>query len=171
MSGAAHETMVRIGELAVSGAADDVLVAIGLGSCIGLVVVDRGRRVAGLAHIMLPDSASGSSGGPPARFADVAIPKLLDGVLKQGGSRSSLEAVLVGGASMFSTTAVTLDIGSRNSAATKVALDALRIPIRASATGGTKGRTVRVRVGANQVVAREVGGAEVELFGAGWSAA
>ena len=35
------ETMVRMGELAFSACAGDVLVSLGLGSCIGLALLDR----------------------------------------------------------------------------------------------------------------------------------
>ena len=45
-----------MGELAVSGTVGDELVAIGLGSCIGLALVDRDANVAGLAHVVLPES-------------------------------------------------------------------------------------------------------------------
>ena len=48
------ETMVRMGELAASAVAGDVLVSLGLGSCIGLALVDRRLGVAGLAHVVLP---------------------------------------------------------------------------------------------------------------------
>ena len=57
----AVETMVRMGEIAASRAAGEVLVAIGLGSCIGLVLVDSGTSVAGLAHVMLPESSGDAS--------------------------------------------------------------------------------------------------------------
>ena len=53
-----------MGELKVSRARDGELVAIGLGSCIGLAVVDRGGCAAGLAHIVLPDSQGGKAPPP-----------------------------------------------------------------------------------------------------------
>ena len=46
--------MIRMGELATSTDRGAVLAAIGLGSCVGLALIDRGAGVAGLAHIMLP---------------------------------------------------------------------------------------------------------------------
>ncbi len=58
----AAETPVRMGKLAVSATAGDVLVTIGLGSCIGLVIADRRARVAGLAHVMLPAATGGGKG-------------------------------------------------------------------------------------------------------------
>ena len=69
---AVTETMVRMGELAVSSAAGDVLVSLGLGSCIGLALVDRKMGIAGLAHVVLPDSAGQDDAGP-GKFADRAV--------------------------------------------------------------------------------------------------
>ncbi len=45
---------VRMGELAVSSRAGDEIVAIGLGSCIGLAMIDRDAGVAGLATSFSP---------------------------------------------------------------------------------------------------------------------
>ena len=50
--------------------------AIGLGSCIGLALVDRQAGVAGLAHVVLPESQRRRRAGR-AKFADLAVPELL----------------------------------------------------------------------------------------------
>ncbi len=47
------ELMARMGELCATSGAEG-LVALGLGSCIGLVLLDRRKGVAGLAHVVLP---------------------------------------------------------------------------------------------------------------------
>jgi chemotaxis protein CheD len=163
-----EEITVRMGELAASRGADDVLVTIGLGSCIGLALVDAGRRVAGLAHVVLPASASPAA-AEPGKFADLAVPALLAEVLILGAQRARLEAVLVGGAQMFSFAATSsgarMDIGARNEAAVRDALDAERIPVRAAATRGGNGRTVRVHVGEGRVTAKTAGASAVDLLG------
>jgi chemotaxis protein CheD len=157
------ETMVRMGELAASAVAGDVLVSLGLGSCIGLALLDRRVGVAGLAHVVLP----ASGGGAPAdayKFADVAVPELIDRVVGLGGRRVKLEAVLVGGASMFATSSASMEVGMRNDAAVRELLKTLRIPIIATATGGKRGRTIRVHVGSEKVTVKEAGGTEVDLL-------
>ena len=161
----AVETMVRMGEIAASRTAGDVLVAIGLGSCIGLALVDRATSVARLAHVMLPDS-SGGNGDASLKFADNAVPALRERVVELGASPSRLEAVLVGGAQMFALTGGLLDIGARNEAATIDELAKLRIPVTAKATAGNKGRTIRVFIEQCRIVFKEAGGAEVPLLGA-----
>jgi len=158
----AVETMVRMGEVAASRSAGDLLVAIGLGSCIGLALVDRTTSVAGLAHVMLPES----NGGESFKFADQAVPALREKVVALGALPSRLEAVLVGGAQMFALNGGLLDIGARNEAATLELLGRLRIPVVAKATLGSKGRTVRVHVDGCRILCKEAGGTETHLLGA-----
>src|SRR6266511_1022508 len=125
-----------MGELAASGAADDVLVTIGLGSCIGLALVDGARGIGGLAHIVLPEAGSAchSNGAGAAKFADRAVPALLERVTALGALRASVEAFLVGGAQMFSLgDGAGLDVGSRNEEATRAALERAGLRIRATA--------------------------------------
>jgi chemotaxis protein CheD len=156
------ETMVRMGELAVSGEPGHVLVSLGLGSCIGLALLDRRGHRAGLAHVVLPKS-SGHAADNLMKFADHAVPDLCQRLLGVGARRSSLEAVLVGGASMFATTSASLEVGQRNEAAVREELETLRIPVVATATGGNRGRTIRVHVASGIVTVREAGGTDSDL--------
>ena len=159
---AASEIAVRMGEIAVSSNPDDVLLSIGLGSCIGLALVDQRRGIAGLAHVMLPEALAG--GGPVGKFADLAVPELVAQIIALGASRPMLKAVLVGGAQMFSLgSSAAMDIGVRNDAAVRTALAKERISIVAAEVGGSKGRTIRVIPG-GAVLSKEAGGAEKDLM-------
>ena len=156
---------MRMGELAVSAASGEVLVSIGLGSCIGLALVDRSRSIAGLAHVMLPSSTAGGR-GEPSKFADTAVPALLSRVVALGTTPSRLEAVLVGGARMFSFGGGgSLDIGQRNEEATLAHLKQHGLRVVGKATSGNKGRTIRVHVDGGRVVYKEAGGIETALLG------
>jgi chemotaxis protein CheD len=155
------EIAVRMGEIAVSKSPDELLVSLGLGSCIGLALIDQRRGIAGLAHIMLPEAIG--DGGPAGKFADLAVPELVARTVALGTARTSLKAILVGGAQMFALGAGnSLDIGVRNEAAVRGMLAAERIPVLAAATRGSKGRTIKVWPG-GAVVAKEAGGVETEL--------
>ena len=154
--------MVRMGELAASREAGHTLVSLGLGSCIGLALVDQRSGVAGLAHVVLPESAGRDD--KIGRFADRAVPALVDELQRLGAVRPRLRAILVGGASMFALGGGGLDVGPRNDAAVREQLKALRIPIAATETGGNRGRTIRVDVESGRVTSKEAGGAETELF-------
>jgi chemotaxis protein CheD len=160
---AASETMVRMGELAVSSVPGDVLVSLGLGSCIGLALIDRKMGIAGLAHVVLPE-AQGHGGANPRKFADHAVPALIAEMEAAGARRVRLDAVLVGGASMFAVSAASLEVGQRNEAAVRELLEDARIPVRAHATGGSRGRTIRVDVSTGAVTCREAGGKDTELL-------
>ena len=160
---AAAETMVRMGELAVSSASGHVLVSLGLGSCIGLALIDRRMGIAGLAHIVLPQS-QGHGQDNPRTFADLAVPEMLAELEALGARKVRLEAVLVGGASMFAVSSASLEVGQRNEAAVRELLKHHRIPVVAAATGGSKGRTIRVDVESSAVTVREAGGKDEELL-------
>ena len=157
-----NETMVRMGELAVSRDPGDTLVSLGLGSCIGLALVDPRSGIAGLAHVVLPESSGRDE--RVGRFADHAVPALVEKLQRLGAVRPRLKAVLVGGASMFALGGTGLDVGPRNEAAVREQLEALRISVVAAETGGSRGRTIRVDVETGRVTAREAGGIEEELF-------
>jgi chemotaxis protein CheD len=113
--------------------------------------------------VVLPQS-TGHGSENPMKFADHAVPELLQRVLGMGARRASVEAVLVGGASMFATTSQALEVGQRNEAAVREQLQALRIPVVATATGGSRGRTVKVDVASGGVTVREAGGKDEPLL-------
>lgn len=157
----ATEVAVRMGELAVSTSATDVLVCVGLGSCVGLALVCRLGRACGLAHVVLPDS-EGRESDRPAKFADRAVPALVGALRALGVPPSSLDAVVVGGAQMF-VSGAGMEIGARNEAAVRAALSSFGIPVTAAATAGHMGRTVRIHVATGAVTVREAGSQEVGL--------
>jgi len=164
----ASEIVVRMGELAVSRTPEDVLVSVGLGSCIGLALVCRRLRACGLAHVMLPESAGRDArddpvgAARPGKYADRAVPALLAGLGLLGARPVTLDAIVVGGAQMF-TGSVGMDIGPRNEAAVRAALAGAGVRVIAAATAGRLGRTIRVHVADGTVTVREAGAHEVTL--------
>lgn len=151
---------VRMGEIVVSKRAGDELVARGLGSCIGLALVDRSAGVVGLAHIVLPESTE--TDREPGKFADLAVPELIDRVCRAGANSCRLEAVLAGGARMFELG--DLDIGARNADAVRKGLAASGVGVRAAEVGGNRGRTMRVTVVDCTITVKEAGGALATLL-------
>ncbi len=121
------------------------LVTLGLGSCIGLVVYDSFAKVAGMAHIMLPDSRGLAGAEKVGKFADTAVPALIEEMLKKGATRPRIKAKLAGGAQMFAlpgASAEFLTVGAKNVKETKMKLAKMGIALLASDTGGNKGRTI-----------------------------
>lgn len=141
------------------------IMTIGLGSCIGIALYDKTTKVAGLAHIMLPDSTQFKAATNPMKFADLAIPMLIEKMEKQGCKKRNIVAKIAGGASMFNFTdkSIISDIGKRNSAAVKKTLKEQEIPIMAEETGGDKGRTMILSAADGKVTLKVVGKGIIEL--------
>lgn len=116
----------------------------GLGSCVGVVIYDEKKELAGMAHVMLPDSTLARSGQLNiAKFADTAVKELVNRLLKQGARLSMLKAKLAGGAQMFQFSGNDMmRIGPRNVDAIRKELADLRIRIIAEDVGGNSGRTI-----------------------------
>ncbi|MCL1846173.1 MAG: chemotaxis protein CheD [Defluviitaleaceae bacterium] len=126
--------------------APGVLTTLGLGSCIGIALYDARAKVAGLAHIMLPDSTAIQNNTNRAKFADTAVIALVAEMEKLGAKKINMKAKIAGGAQMFAFNATNenLRVGDRNVDATKIALAKMGIPLMASETGASFGRTVEL---------------------------
>lgn len=121
----------------------DILVTYALGSCVGICLYDKRTAIAGLSHIMLPDSTAIKDGQKsPMKFADTGIPLLIETMKSQGASPYGLTAKIAGGALMFAANSQKFNIGERNVEAVKKVLQSLRIPIVSQDTGLDYGRTV-----------------------------
>ena len=121
------------------------MVSLGLGSCIGLVIYDEASKVAAMAHIMLPESRGGKVEDKPGKFADTAVPTLIEMVTKAGGKKERLKAKMAGGSQMFNVPGSKsgfLAVGSRNAEETEKHLKQNGIKLVASDTGGNRGRSV-----------------------------
>ena len=134
------------------------LTCLGLGSCICLYLYDPSVKVAGVAHVMLPEAPSVEQ-GPPGKFADTALPALLDEMERLGAMRRRVRAWMVGGAQMSGAKGVggIFTIGEKNTTAVQAGLVSHRLPLEAQDVGGSRGRSVRIDVA--------TGRAEVNLAG------
>jgi chemotaxis protein CheD len=146
------EILVRVADLRV-GSEDDVLVTVGLGSCVAIVLHDAVAKVGGLAHVLLPSPALTRKDENPAKFPQTALPRLLELMSRLGASPRRVTARLVGGASMFTGLAApgTIQMGERNSVACRQALHQHGVALVGQATGGDYGRTVRLWVADGRV--------------------
>lgn len=139
-----NEIKVNISDYKVAESPDK-LITLGLGSCVGVAIYDRNSKIGGLSHIMLPDSSVFNSNVKPGKFADLAIPKMVDEITK-GNMTGNLVAKIAGGASMFNIPDVNSSIGDKNVSAVEKKLKELGIPVLASDTGGKIGRTMIVNL-------------------------
>jgi chemotaxis protein CheD len=135
------------------------LTTLGLGSCVGIALYDAKVKVAGLAHIMLPDSKQIQNNSNIAKFADTAMVQLIKDMERLGASRMHMKAKIAGGAQMFAFNAMNdnLRIGDRNIEATTRLLRQYSIPLLAQETGDSYGRTVELYAEDGRFVIKAVG--------------
>ncbi|GGP12413.1 chemotaxis protein CheD [Oceanobacillus neutriphilus] len=129
---------------------------LGLGSCIGTVLYDEKRGIAGLSHILLPNSSQArAANSNPMKYADTAIPQLLK-MLQEQGARN-IKAKMAGGAQMFQAGKGTsfMRIGDKNIEAVQEALRKLNIRIVSSDVGGNLGRTIEFDPGSSKLSIRK----------------
>lgn len=142
---------VRMGEMAVSGDQGARLSIFGLGSCVGVSLWDPKARVGGMAHFMLP---SGTGNEPPAKYVIGGLGRFVGAFEAAGGSLRRSQVKASGGAAVLALSNGTMNIGERNVAALVMALAELRLSLVASDLGGTKARTIELRVDTGHVSVR-----------------
>lgn len=133
---------VRMGQVALAEG-PETLVASGVGSCIVVALYDAKRRIAAMAHAMLPSSScSGRDRPGDAKYVDTAIDALLEKMAARGSRKEDVEAKIVGGASVFPI--LESHIGENNIAAAKAKLKAEGIELAGESVGGSTGRSVEL---------------------------
>jgi len=136
-----------------------ILKTTGLGSCVGLTLYDSKAKVAGMAHVMLPSSEIAKEGTlNVAKYADTAIPDMIEKMKALGANVARLEAKMAGGAQMFAfaSQSDTMRIGPRNTESCKEMLKKYAIPIKAEDTGGSYGRTIEFNCETGMLLIRSV---------------
>ncbi|MDD4602104.1 Chemoreceptor glutamine deamidase CheD [bioreactor metagenome] len=141
------------------------LISYGLGSCVGIALYDPMTKIGGLAHIMLPDSTQARSAENPAKFADTALPRMLDDMLKLGAFKSRMVAKIAGGSQMFAFANATdiMRVGERNAEAVRNVLKKIDIRLIADDTGGNYGRTVELKLDSGIYRVKTIDKGEKEL--------
>jgi chemotaxis protein CheD len=142
---------VLIGAIDIAHAPDH-LVSV-LGSCIALVLFDPFAGIAGMAHVLLPDSR-GDRTSTPGKYADTAVPALITALVSHGAMRSRLQAQIAGGARMFGAASAAIDIGTANVRAVSAALAAANIPVAHVDVGGGQGRKAHFDIAAGRMSAQ-----------------
>lgn len=138
----------------------DALTTLGLGSCVGVVIYDPFNRIAGLIHVMLPDSTMFSQAKNLAKFADTSIPELIRLMEKEGALKSRLVAKIAGGSQMFEmchSSTSHMKIGERNVQAVIATLEKYNIPIVSMDVGEKHGRTIEFYTDTVQLKIKTIG--------------
>jgi chemotaxis protein CheD len=155
---------IGLGERVVSRNPLDVLVAYGLGSCLGICMFDPVKRVSGLLHAVLPQRMNGAD-PMSAKYVDSGIEGLLNEMIQAGADKRRIIIRMAGGANMLTASGLsnTFDIGTRNINSAHNTFQRLTMPLKTEDVGGNLGRTVRVYIADGRMTVRVLNGKEQEL--------
>lgn len=131
-------------------AAEPTVVTTVLGSCVAVCLWHPARRVAGINHFLLP------SGEHSLRYGDIAIPALVEEMLRRGCHLHGIEAKVFGGAAVLRGEPSAHDIGPKNIDMAVEHLAHLGIPVVAQRTGGRSGLSLRLFTATGEVLVRSV---------------
>lgn len=136
------ELTVNMGCLQVAG--DPVRLQAILGSCVGIALYDKQKKIGGLVHVMMP--LFPGNGEPKSKYADTAVPELIEKMLEAGAERNRLKAKLAGGANVLfqGTEGRFAHISGQNVVIARDALIAAGVEIIQEHVGGRVGRKMIV---------------------------
>lgn len=156
--------VVGLGEYAISQDPQDILVAYGLGSCVGIGMYDQQTHLAGLLHALLPYHPGGFL-DQHSRYVDTGIKLLINEMIKKGADRLQLVLRMAGGANMLVAPGFTgsFNIGTRNVEAAYTTLEGLKMSLAGEEVGGSAGRTVKFYVRDGRMTIRSIGNQEREV--------
>ena len=111
--------LINVGVAQLKIASSPTLLRTILGSCVAICIYDRMKKIGGLAHILLP--VKQGQNPIPEKYAETAIPIMINQLIKNGAKKEFMSAKIAGGASMFKFEAnIALGkIGDRNVEETK----------------------------------------------------
>lgn len=133
--GARKTLYLHAGQLVVS--AEPAAITTVLGSCVAVCLFDPDAAVGGMNHFLLPLHVEKERS---PRFGTVAIPMLIDELLKAGARRASLRAKLFGGGSILDAFRRGGRLGDENAALAVRLLADAGIPVLEKDLGGRVGR-------------------------------
>ncbi len=144
--------------MAVSNNPNLVLTTYALGSCLGIGIYDPVMHIAGLLHVMLPDSRidAGRATARPCMFVDSGVPLLIRSAHELGAARQRMQITVAGGAQIMDHTGV-FNIGKRNLQALSELLAQNSLQIVASQVGGLVNRTMSMKIATGSVTLKVSG--------------
>jgi chemotaxis protein CheD len=159
----ANSIAIGLAELKISRSPDDVLVAFGLGSCLGIGMYDPILKVGAMLHAVLPINSDGKA--EQAKYVDSGIAMLLDLMLQSGALKNRIITKMAGGANMLNVSSLsrTFDIGNRNIDAARRTFEKTGIRLQSEEVGGKIGRTVRLYIANGRYTIRMMGEQEREI--------
>lgn len=157
--------VVDIAEMKVSKNPEEVLVTYALGSCLGIALYDPVVRIAGLAHIMLPESSIDSKSAADfnaMKYVDTGIPMLYKAMYAAGAEKRRIKNAVIGGAQIMDDNGF-FNIGKRNYTALRKMFWRNNVLIDKEHVGGRINRTVRLEVSTGNIFVKLSSGGIIQL--------
>ena len=147
-----NSRFVGIAQMVMSDSPSDILVAANLGSCLGIAVFDRTRRLGALIHCLLPSSQTNpeKAKAEPYTFVDTGLVSMLNQMAARGSQRKDLIITVAGGSNMNDEANV-FEIGKKNHTMLRKVLWKNNLLIRAEHVGDRISRTVSLRIETGEV--------------------
>lgn len=134
------QVAIVLGEFHVSRTPEVITTV--LGSCIAACIRDPQRNVGGINHFLLPDApkTANADDGESLRYGVYALECLINGVLRGGGRRETLEVKVFGGGRVIEGNT---DVGRKNIEFARAFFKTEGIKIASEDVGGTFARRLR----------------------------
>lgn len=139
---------IHVGEIFVAQEPTEIVTV--LGSCVAVCIYDKFEMIGGMNHFLLP--LWNGNGLESPKYGNIAIPKLINQMLKLGCLKANMEAKIFGGANIHKTSIEGQMIGKKNIMLAKQVLAEYFIPIKAEDTGGNNGRRIMMRTDVNKIM-------------------
>ena len=126
-----------------------------LGSCVAVCLYDKVEMIGGMNHYLVP--LWNGNGLQSPKYGDVAIHRLVEGMLNIGCNLNNLEAKIFGGANVIDTVSQEqMMVGRKNIIIAKEILDEYKIPIVAQDLGGTRGRRILLKTDSGKILLKYI---------------
>lgn len=156
---------VSLGEIQTSNDPDVVLSCYGLGSCIGVSAYDPTCKLGAMIHIVLPYINNGKEDFSPAKYANTAIPYMVNELEKRGAEKDRLIIKIAGGAKILNCIPAgsALDIGEKNVIAVTEAFSKVNLRIHNQDVRGNIGRTMSLYIKDGKTIVKTAMNQFIEL--------
>lgn len=158
------EIIVGLADCRVSNDPSSVLVTHALGSCMAVAIHDPVAGIAGLLHLMLPESSLDPAKAAlrPHQFADTGIPLLFYAAYALGAEKKRITVRLLGGAQILDPEGI-FSVGKRNHLACRRILWAAGVMVHGEDVGGTVSRTAYLEPAGGRLWWTTPGGVSTEV--------
>lgn len=134
-----HKKFINVGEFYIGINPTEVCTI--LGSCVSVCLFDRMKNIGGMNHYLIPLWKGNGIQSP--KYGNIAIHRLVEGMLKCGCRLENLEAKIFGGGNViYSVSNDSIMVGKKNILVAIEVLEEYRIPVTAQDVGGVHGRHI-----------------------------